>query len=197
MTAHAPLIVGLGGTTRPGSTSETALRLALAEAERLGARTECLAGRDLDLPHYDPAQDGRGERERRLVALLRAADGVIVSSPAYHGGPSGMIKNALDYTEDMRGDARPYLDGRPVGLIVAAYGAQAMGTTLASLRSVVHALRGWPTPFAISLNGQEGPFRDGVPATEELAGQFGTMAAQLTGFARQTDPGRVEEARAG
>lgn len=201
MTAR-PLIVGLGGTTRPGSTSETALRFALAEAERLGARTECLAGPDIDLPHFDPSQEARDPRADRLVALLRAADGVILSSPAYHGGPSGMIKNALDYTEDMRADARPYLDGRAVGLIVAAYGAQAMGTTLASLRSVVHALRGWPTPLAITLNGQEGPFRDGRPATEALEGQFATLAGQIVGFAARggaetPDTGGVETARTG
>lgn len=196
-----PLIVGLGGTTRPDSTSETALRLALAAAERLGARTACLTGPEIDLPHYDPAQEGRCDRARRLVALLREADGVILSSPAYHGGPSGMIKNALDYTEDMRDDARPYLDERAVGLIVAAYGAQAMGTTLTSLRSVVHALRGWPTPLAITLDGQEGPFRDGQPATDALAGQFEILARQLVGFAARSvgarDRGRAEEDRTG
>lgn len=200
MTAR-PLIVGLGGTTRPGSTSETALRIALAAAGRLGARTACLAGPDIDLPHYDPAQEHRCDRARRLVALLREADGVILSSPAYHGGPSGMIKNALDYSEDMRDDPRPYLDERAVGLIVAAHGAQAMGTTLTALRSVVHALRGWPTPLAITLNGQEGPLRDGQPATDALAGQFDILARQVVGFAAcragATDHGRAEADRTG
>jgi len=52
--ARAPLIVGLGGTTQPGSTSERLLRLVLIEAERLGARTKLIAGPDALLPLYTP-----------------------------------------------------------------------------------------------------------------------------------------------
>ena len=62
---------------------------------------------------------------------LRRADGLIVATPAYHGGVSGLVKNALDFTEDLRGDERVYLSGRAVGCIVCADGAQAMGSTLA------------------------------------------------------------------
>ena len=35
------------------------------------------------------------------------------------------MKNALDYTEEMRDDALPYLADRSVGLVVTAYGWQA------------------------------------------------------------------------
>jgi hypothetical protein len=38
-------------------------------------------------------------------------------------------------------DDRVYLEGRSVGCIVCAEGAQAMGTTMMALRAVVHALR--------------------------------------------------------
>ncbi len=87
----------------------------------------------------------------RLVDALRRASGVIVASPGYHGSMSGIVKNVLDYTEEMRGDALPYLEGRVVGCIVCANGAQAMGTTLVTMRSVIHALRGWPTPYAMAI----------------------------------------------
>ena len=63
-----------------------------------------------------------------------------------------MIKNALDYVEDLRNAPRTYLDGVPVGCIVCAHGWQATATTLLALRSVVHALRGWPTPFGAAIN---------------------------------------------
>lgn len=46
-----PLIVGIGGTTRPNSSSERALRTALDEARENGAETIFLSGRDLQLPH--------------------------------------------------------------------------------------------------------------------------------------------------
>ena len=41
---HRPLIVGIGGTSKDGSQSETALLIALQEAENLGARTEVYSG---------------------------------------------------------------------------------------------------------------------------------------------------------
>ena len=50
------------------------------------------------------------------MRAVSAADGLIIASPGYHGGISGLVKNALDYVEDLRGDARPYLDGRAVAV---------------------------------------------------------------------------------
>jgi FMN reductase len=180
---HAPRIVGIGGTTRPGSTSETALRHALAVAERMGATTEMISGPLLDLPNYDPGDEHRSLSARRLVQSLRRADGIILSTPSYHGAISGMIKNALDYVEDMRDDPRPYFDGRGVGMIVCAHGIQALGTTLASTRAIVHALRGWPTPFAAAINSLDRPFVDGVPANQDTAVQIETVAEQVVRFA--------------
>ena len=44
MASEAPFIVGLGGTTRPLSSSEFATRAVLGAAEALGARTEMFDG---------------------------------------------------------------------------------------------------------------------------------------------------------
>lgn len=178
-----PHIVGIGGTTRIGSSSETALRYTMGLIAGMGATTELIVGPLLDLPMYDPSDEHRSPSARRLVQSLRRADGIVIATPAYHGGMSGVIKNALDYVEDMRGDHRPYLDGRAVGIVVSAYGAQALGTTLVGVRSVVHALRGWPTPFAAALNSQNRPFENGLPANAEVAGQLETVARQVHGFA--------------
>ena len=79
------------------------------------------------------------------------ADGVLLAAPGYHGTISGLVKNALDYLEDLSKDTRPYLDGRAVGLIATAYGDQATMSTMQTLRSIVHALRGWPTPMGATI----------------------------------------------
>jgi FMN reductase len=144
-------ILGLGGSTRPNSTTERALQVSLAAAGAAGAETLILGSIDLAMPLYEPD----GERVPKAVRLLdevRRADGLVIASPGYHGALSGMVKNALDYLEDMRDDDPPYLEGKAVGTIATASGWQATMSTIISLRSVVHALRGWPTPMGATIN---------------------------------------------
>jgi FMN reductase len=147
-----PLIVGIGGTLRPGSSSERALVESLRAAEVTGARTLMIAGQGLALPHYDPSATARSPEAKALVDAFRACDGLIISSPAYHGTISGLLKNALDYAEDLRADRRVYFDGIAVGCIACGAGWQAAVQTLACLRTIVHSLRGWPTPLGAVLN---------------------------------------------
>lgn len=176
------LILGIGGTARPGSSSELALRACLDHASSLGARTEIFCSADLELPIYSGG--ALSLQAQRLVDALRRCDGLVISSPSYHGALSGALKNALDYAEELRGDRRPYLDGRAVGIIVCAYGAQAIGTTLMGIRSIVHALRGWPTPMGAGINssgkvfGEDGQCID--PASRE---QLHLVAQQVCDFA--------------
>ncbi len=184
--AFRPLIVGVGGTIRLGSSSEHALRFALGKARELGADTELLSGPEIALPIYSPAVPDRNATAQHFVALLRRAHGIIVASPGYHGSMSGLVKNALDYAEDMRDDALPYFEGRAVGLIACAFGWQATGSTLAALRSVVHALRGWPTPLGVAINTSEASFdRDSIGANPAVAGPLSILAKQVVQFARQ------------
>ena len=107
MTAAAPLIVGIGGTTRAGSTTELALRHALSHAEQAGCRTRAFGSAELPTEPYDPSNPDRSERALALVDALRHADGVLIATPCYHGGVSGLMKNAIDFAEDLRTDARP------------------------------------------------------------------------------------------
>lgn len=167
------LIVGIGGTTRNGSSSERLLHQALAAVADLGAETRAFDGEKLLLPIYGAPNPGSVELE--FIEALRCCDGVIIASPGYHGSVSGMIKNALDYVEELRGDARPYLEGRPVGLIAAASGWQAGGSTLQHLRSIVHALRGWPTPLGVVVNSS-------LPGSD-CSDQIALMAGQVMDFA--------------
>lgn len=180
---RAPLIVGLGGTTSDGSATERVLQASLDAAAALGARTRLLAGTDLDLPMYAPGP--RGRRARALVEALREADGVILASPAYHGTVSGLVKNALDHAEDLRCADPPYLEGRAVGCIAVAGGPQAGAATLATLRAIGHALRGWPTPLGVAVDTSDRVF-DGGGAIDDavVLGRLDLLADQVVGFAR-------------
>jgi FMN reductase len=120
----------------------------------------------------------------RLIEDLRSADGVVLAAPGYHGTISGLVKNALDYVEDLRGDDRPYLDGRAVGCVAAAYGWQAAVSTLTALRSIVHALRGWPTPLGAAVNSGQVTFdADGGCSDPKVAETLRTIGGQVVDFA--------------
>ncbi len=153
-----PRIVAIGGTVSTGSTTELALRTAMASAAAHGAEVQLFDGAYLAaLPHYRSTAHA-GAEGNEMVEAVRAADGVLLAAPGYHGTISGLVKNALDYLEDLAKDTRPYLDGRAVGLIATAYGDQATMSTMQTLRSIVHALRGWPTPMGATIRTYSGLF---------------------------------------
>jgi FMN reductase len=179
-----PLVVGLGGTARRGSSSEICMRTALEAAEQAGARVELFTADDLDLPMYQPASSHRTERAVALVEAVRACDGLVRASPSYHGNVSGLVKNALDYLEDLRDDARPYLEGRAVGCVSCAAGWQGTVATLTSLRGIVHALRGWPTPLGVTVNSATPVVVDGAIEDAELRQRLRLLGEQVVGFAR-------------
>jgi len=180
-----PLIVGIGGTPRPGSATERALILALRQAEAAGARTRLFGGEFLErLPHFNPGPSGPSAEQAELAQAVRDADGIILATPGYHGSLSGVVKNALDTLELTRTDPRPYFHGKPVGIIITADGAQAGGTTLMAVRGIIHAMRGWPTPYGAALTAAN--LFDAVGECREArdAGQIATVADQVMEFAQ-------------
>jgi FMN reductase len=96
------------------------------------------------------------------------------------------VKNALDYLEELRLDQRPYLDGRAVAMVAVARGWQASVGTLGTLRQVVHALRGWPTPLGLAINSSSTTFDEhGHTDDDSTAVSVSVMAGQLVDFAER------------
>lgn len=181
-----PHVVGIGGTTRPGSSTENAVRFVLARCEKAGATTEHFAGDHLaKLPMYAPERPERAPEAERLVEGLRRADGVVIGSPGYHGTVSGLVKNALDYVEDLSKDDRCYFAGLPVGLVATGTGWQGVVATLVTLRAVTHALRGWPTPMGAGINTSTKVFGEGGVVLDEKARfQLETVADEIMAFSQ-------------
>jgi FMN reductase len=176
-------IVGIGGSTRDGSSTEVLVRAVLDATGEHGGETTMFAGQALVLPPYEPGRT-LPKKARELLEAVREADGLVFGSPGYHGTMSGLVKNALDYLEELARDARrPYVDGLPVACVVTASGWQAAVNTLRALRETVHALRGWPTPLGLAVNVAEGlldergHFRD-----SRLPEQIQAVATQLVTF---------------
>jgi FMN reductase len=56
---------------------------------------------------------------------------------------------------------------------------------MTAFRSIVHVLRGWPTPMGVAINTLVERFEeDGVGLQEQTARQMAVMAAQVVEFAR-------------
>jgi FMN reductase len=142
-------VVGLGGSLAPRSGSLSALRIALAGAEEAGAATELLDLRTLDLPMYRPDAEPTPVVER-FCDLTHSADGLLWSSPLYHGTVSGSFKNALDWLQLLAKRDPPYLTDKVIGLIAAAGGVQGL-QAVNTMEFVVRALRGWAVPLVVPV----------------------------------------------
>lgn len=110
------MLLGLSGSLRAGSTNRALLR----EAARLYGGDYIEA--DLRLPLYDgdaEDRDGVPASVTHLASQIAAAEAVIISTPEYNKGPSGVLKNALDWVS--RTKPNPWRD-KPVAVMSAAGG---------------------------------------------------------------------------
>ncbi|MEM6375664.1 MAG: NADPH-dependent FMN reductase [Pseudomonadota bacterium] len=90
-----PTILLISGSLRAGSFN----RMLLAEAASAFGSATLMHG-DLDLPLYNgDLEDAQGipDKVQLLADQVKAADGLIISSPEYNKGISGALKNALDW----------------------------------------------------------------------------------------------------
>lgn len=178
-------IVAIGGTVNANSSTEQAMAVAAETVRREGIDVTVFDGAYLTaLPHYRGPDHAKGAAAE-MVEAVRGAHGVLIATPGYHGTISGVVKNALDYLEDLAKDERPYLDGRAVGLIATAYGHQAAMSTLLTLRAITHALRGWPTPMGAAIRTYSGLFSpDGECLDDGARGQLELVGRQVVFGAR-------------
>lgn len=149
----------------------------------MGAETDVFSGDSIDFPTYVAESPAPTPKVLRLIDALRTAHGVVIASPGYHGSVTGLVKNALDYIELLREDSPAYLDGRAVGLIACAQGWQAAVSTLDTLRSITHALRGWPTSLGVAFNTSTSTFSENdLPVEPTLARQLDALVEQVMEF---------------
>ena len=134
-------IVGICGSLREGSYTRMALAVALRGAAEHGAETQLIDLRDYQLTFCNGGgSDDLRPDVLRLCEDVSRAQGVILATPEYHGGYSGVLKNALDL---MGFDE---FEGKMVGLVGVSAGSTGAFGALSSLRSVGRALHAWVVP---------------------------------------------------
>jgi NAD(P)H-dependent FMN reductase len=168
-------VVALCGSQRDGSHTRNALERALDAAEGEGATTDLVDLGALDLPVFDPDRSDAGNAAE-LRRRVRAADGVLLGSPMYHGSYSGVLKNALDHC------GFDEFEDTTVGLLVVAGGGFPT-PALEHLRSVARALDAWVLPHRVALPDARGAFEDGRLTDDELADRVETLGTSLVAYA--------------
>src|SRR5215212_9241917 len=177
-------VVGLGGSLAAQSNSLAALRVALEGAQEAGALVELLDIRELNLPMYAPDLNDLPESVERLCATVHEAQGLLWSSPLYHGTISGSFKNALDWLQ-LLGDRDPaYLTDKVVGLISTAGGSQGL-QAVNTMEFVVRALRGWAVPLVIPIPQAWRVFdKEGKTDDAKVTEQLHALGREVTRAAR-------------
>lgn len=177
-------VVGLGGSLRSGSTSRTALQVALDGAAAAGAGTELLWIRELDLPLYT-AEHAIPAAAHQLADTAHGCDAMIWSSPTYHGSVSGSFKNALDWLILLAERTPPYLANKPIGLISTAGGVQGL-QSVNSMDFIARALRGWSVPLVLPVAQSWQAFDpDGRLTDDAVGAQLRALGAEVVRAARQ------------
>ncbi|MCX7558490.1 NAD(P)H-dependent oxidoreductase [Sulfitobacter sp. F26204] len=131
----SPKLLAISGSLRAEATNTKLMR----EAARLFGDHEYTEA-DIAFPLYDADDEvaqGVPKKVQKVAAQIAAADAVIISTPEYNKGPSGVLKNALDWISRVEGN--PWND-KPVAVMSAAAGRA--GGERAQM-----VLRGFMVPF--------------------------------------------------
>ncbi|MFH8385251.1 NADPH-dependent FMN reductase [Kitasatospora sp. NPDC018058] len=179
---RTPHIVLVSGSLRSASTSDRVAGWCARRFAEQGATTRVFTGAAIDFPAYRPGLGATHEAAADYLGELRRADGVVLVSPTYHATVSGLLKNALDLVNDIDGPL-PYLEGRAIGTVAIGSGAQGAVSTLTTLRTIGHALRGWPTPVGVALAGVPAEPAAGEPLSSE-GERLAQMVSQVMWLAR-------------
>lgn len=141
------IVAGICGSLRDGSYSRYALQLALDGAAELGADTRFIDLQEYNLPFCD-GSNTEAERNPSVGVMrkkVKQADGILLSTPEYHGSFSGVLKNALD----LMGFAE--FEGKMIGLLSVSGGALGGLNGLSSLRAIGRTLHAWVIPDEVSI----------------------------------------------
>lgn len=174
------LVVGIAGSLREFSRTRMAVRAALRGAESVGARTRLLDLRDYALPFCDDREDESSYPPgvARLRADVRAAAGIVLGTPEYHSGYSGVLKNALDL---MGFDE---FEGKMVGLVGVSGGGLGAVNGLNGLRTVGRSLHAWVVPTQASVPRASRAFDDdGKPLSADDEERLLAVGREVARFA--------------
>jgi chromate reductase len=141
----------LAGSTRKASLNAELARHMVTVATRDGVDARFIDLSDFEMPMYNfdfEEAVGPPRAAVELHDLIKSAQSVVLVSPEYNGGPTPVLKNAIDWVS--RVTKRP-LEGKRVGLVSATPGAGGGVTGLAGLRLILTSMRADLPPHDLAV----------------------------------------------
>ncbi len=149
------------GSVRSGNFTAKAVALVVDELQRLKVGgVDVIDPAELDLAF--PGMPAGHSRAEDLRATIKAATGVVLATPEYHGTFSSVMKLVIENL-----GFPSVLAGKPVALLGVAAGSIGAIKALEHLRGVVSHVGGIVLPGSISVAGVRNYFDEGGRVTDE------------------------------
>ena len=170
MSSRPVRILAFAGSLREASCNKKLARAGAEAVRAAGAEATWIDLRDLALPPYDGDLERRAfpQGARTLRGLVADHDGMLLSTPEYNHGLSGVLKNALDWaSRGERGEPPAAAFRGKVGAVVsAAPGIYGGVRGLIQLRSVLAGVGVLVVPRQLALSRAGAAFDDGGRLTD-------------------------------
>jgi chromate reductase len=169
-------LVAFCGSLRKASFNRMALN-AFIERVPPGTAVQTI---EIDWPLYDADIQAKGFPDKVQAAqkAILEADGIVFACPEYNYGPSGVLKNAIDWLSRMT--PQPFA-AKPVAMFGASGGVLGTARAQYQLRQILIFLDGRPVNKPeVMIGGAANRFADGKLTDEATAKLLGDLGASLT-----------------
>jgi chromate reductase len=165
MTQGRPVrVLGVPGSLREASLNRGLLRAAIDVAPE-SMSIEIFPLDDIPLYNGDVEATGDPQGVTAWKAAIAAADALLIASPEYNFGMTGVLKNAIDWGS--RPPGKSVLSGKPTAIVGASPGGAGTRYSQAALRQSLAALAVPVLPSPLFFLGQAPEkFKDGKLADE-------------------------------
>lgn len=182
-----PRILAFGGALRRDSFNQKLAARAAEGAREAGAEVTLIALREFPMPPYDyeiQAASGLPAEAKRLKALFREHQGLLIASPEYNSSFSGVLKNAIDWISRSESKDEPSMAafaGKTAAICAASPGALGGLRGLVPLRMMLGNMGVNVLPDQVTVGGADKAFApDGRLLDEKLDARVRGLGASLT-----------------
>lgn len=165
-------ILAFAGSLRKASLNRSLLKAAI-DLRPKGMHIDTFDLIDIPLYNGDVEAEATPESAQSFKDAIRKADGILIASPEYNHGISGVLKNAIDWASRPGKEKSVSLANKPVGILGASTGQLGTARSQDQLRHTLKALNVYcmPKPEILVFKAND-KFDDSGKLTDETTREF-------------------------